>query len=488
MSENEEYKDIVIVVAGLSGIGAACHLKRECPNKNFIILEARASIGGTWDLFKYPGIRSDSDMFTLGYKFKPWRSGKAIADGPSILKYIKETAEENKIVESIRFNKTLVEANWDSLNKTWKLKLRDTLSKTYSYIQCNFLYMCSGYYNYEKPYCPDFLGAKNFKGTIIHPQLWKESTNYTNKFVTVIGSGATAVTLVPELAKKARKVVMLQRSPTYLIARPSEDWFANLMRVVFSSRLAYAITRFRNILFQEYIYKKSRRHPTKLKNKLLREVRKEVGNSINVDQHLTPKYNPWDQRLCLIPDGNLYDVLKNKKAEIVTDEIIEFNEFGIRLKSGRQLDSDIIITATGLNLQTMGGATVKIHSEEVDLSKCWTYKGIMISDIPNMVSTFGYINASWTLRADLISEWVCKLINFMDQERSKSVTPIASDTINWPEPKDWIDDFSSGYMKRAMKNFPKQSKSQPWINSQDYRLEKKLFNQALKNDKALIFH
>ena len=282
--------------------------------------------------------------------------------------------------------------------------------------------------------------------------------------------------------------MMLQRSPTYLIARPSEDWFANLMRVVFSSRLAYAITRFRNILFQEYIYKKSRRHPTKLKNKLLREVRKEVGDSINVDQHLTPKYNPWDQRLCLIPDGNLYDVLKNKKAEIVTDEIIEFNEFGIRLKSGRQLDSDIIITATGLNLQIMGGATIKIDSEEVDLSKCWTYKGIMISDIPNMVSTFGYINASWTLRADLISEWVCKLINFMDQERSKSVTPIASDTVNRPEPKDWIDDFSSGYMKRAMKNFPKQSKSQPWINSQDYRLEKKLFNQALRDDKALIFH
>ena len=240
--------------------------------------------------------------------------------------------------------------------------------------------------------------------------------------------------------------------------------------------------------FFKSIYKKSRRHPTKLKNKLLREVRKEVGDSINVDQHLTPKYNPWDQRLCLIPDGNLYDVLKNKKAEIVTDEIIEFNEFGIRLKSGRQLDSDIIITATGLNLQIMGGATIKIDSEEVDLSKCWTYKGIMISDIPNMVSTFGYINASWTLRADLISEWVCKLINFMDQERSKSVTPIASETVNWPEPKDWIDDFSSGYMKRAMKNFPKQSKSQPWINSQDYRLEKKLFNQALRDDKALIFH
>ena len=225
-----------------------------------------------------------------------------------------------------------------------------------------------------------------------------------------------------------------------------------------------------------------------LKNKLLREVRKGVGDSINVDQHLTPKYNPWDQRLCLIPDGNLYDVLKNKKAEIVTDEIIEFNEFGIHLKSGRQIDSDIIITATGLNLQIMGGATIKIDNEEVDLSKCWTYKGIMISDIPNMVSTFGYINASWTLRADLISEWVCKLINFMDQERSKSVTPIANDTVNWPEPKDWIDDFSSGYMKRAMKNFPKQSKSQPWINSQDYRLEKKLFNQALRDAKALVFH
>ena len=486
MSDDTEYKDVVIIGAGLSGIGAACYLKRNCPSKTFSIIEARSSIGGTWDLFKYPGVRSDSDMYTLGYKFKPWEGAKAIADGPSILNYIVETANENNILDKINFNKTLVEATWNSNNQNWQLIIQDSITEKQKRIDCNFLYMCAGYYSYSNPHSPEFPDIDKFEGEVIHPQLWPKDVIYENKNIIVIGSGATAVTLVPELATKAKKVTMLQRSPTYMISRPSEDWFANLMKSLFPKKLAYSITRTRNILFQEYIYKKSRRHPNKVKKKLLDGVIKELGNEVDIEKHFTPSYAPWDQRLCLIPDSNFFNVVKNKTANVVTDKIKSFDAKGIQLESKNRLDADIIITATGLNLQLMGGARVKVDNEDVDFSKLWTYKGVMVSSVPNFVSIFGYINASWTLRADLISQWVCNLLNHMDDTESTSVVPITTDD-HLMSARSWIGDFSSGYMERAMKDFPKQSDTQPWINSQDYRREKKLFNQPFHNDQELVF-
>ena len=482
-----EHTDVVIVGAGLSGIGAAYHLTEKCPDQQFLILESRNAIGGTWDLFRYPGIRSDSDMHTLGYSFKPWKSAKAIADGPSILRYVKETAAENRIDEKIRYSHKLTAANWDSDSSCWTLTVAQTDTGNSVQISCNFLYMCAGYYNYNQPHEPELPQLDNFKGTVVHPQFWPKDLDYENKKVVVIGSGATAVTLVPSMADKAASVTMLQRSPTYIISRPSEDWFANGMRALLPHKLAYAITRFRNTRFQEWIYKRTRRNPARIKKILLDAVRKELGPDFDVDKHFTPKYNPWDQRLCLVPDSDLFSALKNGSADVVTDHIETFTDSGIQLKSGDQLEADIIVTATGLQLVLMGGAAISIDGEAVDFSKLWTYKGLMNSSIPNMVATFGYINASWTLRADLTAEWVCRLLNHMRETNTSMVVPkVSAELHNMPQ-RDWVADFPAGYMTRVMHLFPKQGDREPWINTQDFRRDRKLFNQPFDQDQSLFF-
>jgi cation diffusion facilitator CzcD-associated flavoprotein CzcO len=482
-----DHTDVVIIGAGLSGIGAAFHLTEKCPNRSYLILESRAEIGGTWDLFRYPGIRSDSDMHTLGYSFKPWNSAKAIADGPSILKYVRETAQENRIKEKIQFNSKLVSANWDSGTSRWLLDVARSYTKQRSQISCNFLYMCAGYYSYEQAHDPKFPSMDAFKGKIVHPQFWPEDLNYENKKIVVIGSGATAVTLVPSMAEKAASVTMLQRSPTYIISRPSEDWFANGLKKILPNKWAYALTRMRNTRFQEFIYKRTRKNPEKVKKTLLDMVRNELGPDYDLDKHFTPSYNPWDQRLCLVPDSDLFEAIKNGSASVVTDHIDCFDDSGIKLKSGEHLDADIIVTATGLQLIMMGGADISVDSQLVDFSKLWTYKGLMVSDVPNMVSTFGYINASWTLRADLTAEWVCRTLNHMAETNSSCVVPIVPEELKNMVPKDWIDDFPAGYMQRVMHLFPKQGDQEPWLNTQDLRRDRKIFNQPLATDGALRF-
>jgi cation diffusion facilitator CzcD-associated flavoprotein CzcO len=482
-----DHTDVVIIGAGLSGIGAAFHLTDKCPDRSYLILESRSAIGGTWDLFRYPGIRSDSDMHTLGYSFKPWDSAKAIADGPSILKYVQETAQENRIEEKIQFDSKLVSANWDSATSRWLLDVARSDTEQLSQISCNFLYMCAGYYSYDEAHDPKFPSMDAFKGKIVHPQFWPDDLNYENKKIVVIGSGATAVTLVPSMAKKAASVTMLQRSPTYIISRPSEDWFANGLRKILPNSWAYALTRMRNTRFQEFIYKRTRKNPEKVKKTLLDMVRNELGPDYDVDKHFTPSYNPWDQRLCLVPDSDLFEAIKNGSASVVTDHIDCFDDSGIKLKSGEHLDADIIITATGLQLVIMGGANISVDSKSVDFSKLWTYKGLMVSDVPNMVSTFGYINASWTLRADLTAEWVCRTLNHMTETNSSSVVPIVSEELKTMAPRNWIDDFPAGYMQRVMHLFPKQGDQEPWLNTQDLRRDRKIFNQPLAVDDALRF-
>lgn len=482
-----DHTDVVIIGAGLSGIGAAFHLTDKCPDRSYLILESRSAIGGTWDLFRYPGIRSDSDMHTLGYSFKPWDSAKAIADGPSILKYVQETAQENRIEEKIQFDSKLVSANWDSATSRWLLDVARGDTEQLSQISCNFLYMCAGYYSYDEAHDPKFPSMDAFKGKIVHPQFWPDDLNYENKKIVVIGSGATAVTLIPSMAKKAASVTMLQRSPTYIISRPSEDWFANGLRKILPNSWAYALTRMRNTRFQEFIYKRTRKNPEKVKKTLLDMVRNELGPDYDVDKHFTPSYNPWDQRLCLVPDSDLFEAIKNGSASVVTDHIDCFDDSGIKLESGEHLDADVIVTATGLQLVMMGGADISVDSKSVDFSKLWTYKGLMVSDVPNMVSTFGYINASWTLRADLTAEWVCRTLNHMTETNSSSVVPIVSEELKTMAPRNWIDDFPAGYMQRVMHLFPKQGDQEPWLNTQDLRRDRKIFNQPLAVDDALRF-
>ena len=482
-----EHTDVVIVGAGLSGIGAAYHLTKQCPDHKYLILESRGAIGGTWDLFRYPGIRSDSDMHTLGYSFKPWNSAKAIADGPSILSYVRETATENNIEEKIRYSCKLTNANWDSETSLWTLTVAQTDTGESVQISCNFLHMCAGYYSYEQAHDPKFPSVAAFNGKLIHPQFWPEDLNYEDKKVVVIGSGATAVTLVPSMAEKAASVTMLQRSPTYVISRPSEDWFANGLRKLLPHNWAYALTRLRNTRFQELLYKQTRKRPEKVKKTILDMVRKELGPDYDVDKHFTPSYNPWDQRLCLVPDSDLFTAIKNGSATVVTDHIDGFTENGIQLKSGEHLDADIIVSATGLELVMMGGAEIAVDEEIVDFAKLWTYKGLMVSDVPNMVSTFGYINASWTLRADLTAEWVCRTLNHMTETNTTSVVPVVPANLQDMPVRSWIADFPAGYMQRMMHRFPKQGDQEPWINTQDFRRDRALFTQPLAKDTALKF-
>ena len=485
---NSEYYDVIIVGAGLSGIGAACHLQRECPGKRYAILEGRESLGGTWDLFRYPGIRSDSDMHTLGYNFKPWKESKAIADGPAILKYIQETAKENRVDEHILFGHRVIAASWSSEDATWTLEIRRNGSSEVEQLRCNMLLMCSGYYNYEHGYLPEFEGRERFQGEIVHPQFWPENLDYTGKRVVVIGSGATAMTLIPEMAADVEHIVMLQRSPTYVISFPDKDWIANALRAILPEKWAYAITRWKNITFQQFTYRLTRTRPQMMKRFLLRRVRKELGEDYPVEQHFTPTYNPWDQRLCLVPNSDLFEALRSGKASIVTDTIDTFTEAGVRLDSGDELEADIIVTATGLDLLVLGGVTFEVDGRPVDFGKTVTYKGMMYSGVPNLVSTFGYVNASWTLRADLIAEYFCRLVNYMDATGARQCTPTPSPADAAAADRPYVLDFSSGYIQRVLDQMPKQGIDGPWTNPQDYKRDRELFRKSEIDDGALIFN
>ncbi len=479
--------DVVIVGAGLSGIGAACHLQKRCPAKSYVILESRDAMGGTWDLFRYPGIRSDSDMHTLGYEFKPWEESKAIADGPAILRYIHETAAEHDVERHIRYGHRVVSASWSSRDALWTLRAARGDSGETREIRCNMILMCAGYYNYEHGYLPEFAGYDNFEGSIIHPQFWPEDLDYTNKKVVVIGSGATAITLIPEMAKDAGHITMLQRSPTYVISFPDEDIIANTLRAVLPARWAYAITRWKNINLQQWMYGQTRKRPERVKKLLLHWVRKELGKDYDVEKHFTPAYDPWDQRLCLVPNNDLFEAIRSGKASVVTDTIDTFTRRGIRLESGDELEADIIITATGLDLQVLGGVQFDVDGDAVDFGNTVSYKGIMTSGVPNVVSTFGYINASWTLRADLVAAWFCRLVNHMDRIGAREVTPRLG-----PGEKDmprhpYIRGFSSGYIQRVLDKLPKQGDREPWTNPQNYKRDRGMFREGPIDDGALQF-
>ena len=460
--------DVLVVGAGLSGIGAGYHLQKKCPETSFLILEGRENIGGTWDLFKYPGIRSDSDMYTLGYNFKPWKEQKAIADAPSILKYLNETVEEFNLKSKIRFGKYVKKARWSSDSNQWTVDIEDKKTGKFSQILCSFIFMCSGYYSYKEGYTPHFEGKENFKGDSIHPQKWDPSFDYSNKKIVVIGSGATAVTIVPEMAKTAKHVTMLQRSPTYVVAAPERDNLANKLRKYLPLKFTYWFIRWRNILRQQYYFRLCKKYPKGVKNVIIREVKKKLGNDFDVKTHFTPKYNPWDQRMCLVPDGDLFEQINQGKASVVTDHIKNFTENGILLKSGKELKADVIITATGLNLEMLSTVEFFIDNKSVDISKTVTYKGMMYSGIPNLASTFGYTNASWTLGADLTSEYVCRVINHMKRNNYDVVCP--KPNIGIEADPDYLN-LTSGYIKRSLNIFPKQGKKAPWRNNQNYLID-----------------
>jgi monooxygenase len=454
-----EHFDILIVGAGLSGIGAAYHLQVRCPTKRYAILEGREASGGTWDLFRYPGVRSDSDMYTLGYSFRPWREAKAIADGPNILNYVRQTAKDYGIEEKIRYSHSVKRASWSSEQALWTIEVEH--ANELRMFTCSFLLMCAGYYKYSEGYTPDFRGFENFKGQVAHPQKWTSDIAYTGKRVVVIGSGATAVTLVPELAKQAAHVTMLQRSPTYVVSRPSIDPIADKLRRWLPLTVAYSMVRWKNVLYGIYIFQMCRKYPAKVKDVLLGQVRDEMGTSYDVGKHFTPRYNPWEQRLCL----DLFKALKSEKASIVTDQIEGFTETGIKLASGEELTADLIVTATGLQLEMLGGLEVKVDGKKIDFAKTMSYKGMMYSEVPNLVSVFGYTNASWTLKSDLTSNYVCRLLKHMDSTGARYCIPnLPNDHVT---AMPWVD-FSSGYFQRAQHILPKQGSVHPWKLYQNY--------------------
>lgn len=480
-----EHFDVIVVGAGISGIGAGYFLQRDCPDKSYVILEGRDSIGGTWDLFRYPGVRSDSDMHTLGYGFKPWNAEKAIADGPAILEYLRETAREHRIEEKMRFGHMVRHASWSSGDATWTVTV-DVDGGTRR-MSCNFLFMCSGYYDYAEGHTPEIEGIDRFGGQVVHPQKWPEDLDYAGKKVVVIGSGATAMTLVPAMAEEAAHVVMLQRSPTYVVSRPDVDKVASLLRRVLPDKVAYGLTRWKNTTMQQLVYRRTRTQPDKVKELLLKGVRDAVGGAVDVDTHFTPTYNPWDQRLCLVPNGDLFTALTNGSASVVTDHIDHVDADGIVTRSGARIDADIIVTATGLNLVTLGKVLFEVDGEPVDFSRTWSYKGMAYSGVPNLVSSFGYINASWTLRADLTCEYVCRLIRHMEATGTRQCTPQLRPGDASMEPRPWIDNFSAGYMQRVMDQFPRQGDREPWINPQNYKKDKKLFRKLPVDDGVMVF-
>jgi cation diffusion facilitator CzcD-associated flavoprotein CzcO len=466
-----EHFDVLIMGAGLSGIDAGHYLQKRCPSKSYVILEQRERIGGTWDLFRYPGIRSDSDMLTMGYSFRPWTSSKAISPGGDIREYIEATARDEGIDRHIRFRHRVECAYWSSETAKWTVNAVRTLPGGQNEpvtLTCNFLFSCAGYYRYSSGHLPDFPDAKRFQGRLVHPQAWPEDLDYAGKHVVIIGSGATAVTLLPALAQNAGHVTMLQRSPTYIISLPAHDAIANFLRRVLPSMWAYRISRWKNVGLMIYLYRMARRFPNFVKTGLIKKVREELGPDYDVQTHFTPRYNPWEQRLCLVPDSDLFQAIKAGRASVESGEIERFTEEGIRLKSGREIEADIVVTATGLMMQMFGGAELCVDGRKVSPGESLAYKGVMLSNVPNLASVFGYINASWTLKADLICSYVCRLLNSMDRKGMRQVTPRPrAETAIAP----FVEHFSSGYVQRAIASWPKQGSKPPWRVHQNYILD-----------------
>jgi cation diffusion facilitator CzcD-associated flavoprotein CzcO len=478
MAEHTEHVDVLIVGAGLSGVGAACHLRRSLPGKAFAILEAREDMGGTWDLFRYPGIRSDSDMFTLGYSFRPWRESEAIADGPSILRYIRDTAREYRIDEAIRFCHRVVRAEWSTRDACWTVYAERTdIGETVT-LTCDFLFTCTGYYRYDQGYTPEFEDMQRFGGRIVHPQHWPEDLDYVGKRVVVIGSGATAVTLVPSMADRAAHVTMLQRSPSYVVSLPGSDSVAQALRRL-PARAAYAIVRWKNVLRQLLAYKVARDAPRFARRLVRRMTQKQLPEGYDVDTHFNPSYEPWDQRLCLVPDGDLFEEIGRGRASVVTDRIKRFTERGIELETGGELEADIVVTATGFNLLLLGGMDVVVDGEPVDFSERVAYKGLMLSGVPNLAMALGYTNASWTLKCDLVAQYVCRLLDYMDRNGYAVATPQPPDP---SMPTDPIIDLKSGYVMRSIDQLPKQAQSLPWRLHQNYFRDIRLLKRGPVDD------
>jgi monooxygenase len=479
-----EHLDVLIIGAGLSGVGAACHLQAKCPGKTFALLESRAAIGGTWDLFRYPGIRSDSDMYTLGYSFRPWEEAKAIADGPSILEYVRATARDHDVESHIRFHHRVVRAEWSTPDARWTVEAERTDTGETVHLTCGFLLTCTGYYRYDEGYTPEFAGRERFAGTIVHPQHWPEDLDHTGKRVVVIGSGATAVTLVPSMAGRAAHVTMLQRSPSYIVALPSEDPISGFLRRHLPAKAAYAITRWKNVLLTTGSFQVSRRFPGFMRSVFRRGVERNLPADFDVDTHFNPRYDPWDQRVCLVPDGDLFTALRSGEASIVTDAVDTFTETGVRLASGAEIEADIIVTATGLNMLALGGMELAVDGEEMQIPERVGYKGIMFSDIPNLAACLGYTNASWTLKCDLTCEWACRLLNHMDEQGYVKVVP------RWSEaelPATPFIDLNSGYVLRAIDKFPKQGDAAPWRLYQNYARDIRLLRRGAIEDDTLRF-
>jgi monooxygenase len=473
--------DVIIIGAGISGIGAAVHLQSHCPGKTFAVLESRDAIGGTWDLFRYPGVRSDSDMHTLGYNFKPWKNHRAIADGATIRAYVQETAEEYGIVRQIRFKHSVRRLSWSSTDASWTVEaIHD--ERTVSF-RARYVMMCAGYYRYSAGYTPEFAGVSRFKGSLIHPQLWPEDLDYAGKRVIIIGSGATAVTLAPALAEKAGHVIMLQRSPTYMVSLPAVDAIANWLRGHLPLSLAGRLTRWKNVVSQLIFFTAARRYPERTREKLLKLISEQLGPEYDM-AHFAPRYNPWDERLCIVPDNDFFAAIKAGKVSLVTDQIETFTETGLKLKTGRELDADIIVTATGLELQFAGGTEVMVDDRVMEIGKAVLYKGVMFNGVPNLASVFGYTNASWTLRADLLAEYFCRLINFMDAHDYAEARPKEPDPAMPVKP---FGNLRSGYFKRAEERLPREGMKGPWRNPQNYLFDIFRFRFGAIDDGFLEF-
>jgi cation diffusion facilitator CzcD-associated flavoprotein CzcO len=479
-----EHLDVLIVGAGLSGIGAAHHLQSRCGWASYAIFEARDAIGGTWDLFRYPGIRSDSDMFTLGYSFRPWQGDDAIADGASILRYIRETAAEAGIDRKIRFHHRIVTAEWSTDEARWHVVAERTDTGERVEVTCGFLFSCSGYYRYDHGYLPDFEGMDRFSGTLVHPQAWPEDLDVSGRRVVVIGSGATAITLVPSLAEQGAQVTMLQRSPTYVASLPRRDPLANLLRRLLPARWSGPIVRWAHALATQGSYQLSRRRPALMKRILRRGVQRQLPRGYDVDRHFTPRYDPWDQRLCVAPDGDLFAAIRSGRASVVTDRIATFTEGGLLLESGQQLDADVIVTATGLELLFLGGIELSVDGEKVDVAERLTYKGMMIEDVPNLAIAIGYTNASWTLKCDLTCRYVCRLLEHLRATGLRQCTPRATEGAASSEP---LLGLSSGYITRAADRLPKQGTRFPWQVHQSYLADHRALMRSPVVDDAMEF-
>ncbi len=459
-----EHVDVLIVGAGLSGIGAACHLRKRCPDRTVAILEGRDRSGGTWDLFRYPGVRSDSDMYTLGYAFRPWKRREAIAGGPAILQYLRDTAAEHGVDCLVRYRHKVVRAAWSSHDARWRLDI-DRDGAPAAPMTCNFLFLCCGYYRYDAGYLPQFEGVEQFGGRVVHPQQWTPDIEWKGKRVVVIGSGATAMTLVPTLATDAAHVTMVQRSPTWVVARPTEDVLARTFRRFLPQRVVHAIVRWKQILLGQYFFRVCRTRPERARKLLLAGVRAWLGPQYDIERDFVPRYNPWEQRLCLLQDGDLFKAIRSGKASVITDEVVRFTATGLALRSGARIDADLIVTATGLELQAFGAIALEVDGRPIDPAQTYSYKGLMFSDLPNFASIFGYSNASWTLKSDLAAGYVCRVLNTMRRKGYVQCTPRIGTASMTPVP--WLD-FSSGYLVRALDRFPRQGTHAPWRMPQNY--------------------